>query len=139
MKGLHCNIIQNANPQQVFSKRAYMYFNLKMQYTTPWEISPWTIQSRREELNITSFDTWVGYFWVWDENCGQKNKNNITCTLHLHVDLDNKQVHHLRVMLHISSSIPCLLSWNFSSEDNPDNIDREINKYCKSVTSLHCF
>jgi len=41
-------------------------------------------------------------------------------------------------MLHISSSIPCLLNWNFSSEDNPGKIKQKIIKPCKSITSTHC-
>lgn len=111
IKGLHCNIIQNANTQKVVSRQLIL---IKTQYF--WEINPWTIQSRGEGLNVESFDNWGDYFSAWGNNWEQK-KN--TQTPDLHVNLDNKQVRHLRVMLHISSSIPCLLNWNFSSEDNP--------------------
>ena len=93
-----------------------------MQYTSFWEISPWTIQAGGR-LNVENFDIRGGYFWVWGNNWGQKKKK--TQTADLHVNFDNKQVCHLRVMLHISSSIPCLLNWNFSSEDNPGKIEQK--------------
>ena len=107
---------------------------MKTHYTTFLEISPWTIQAGGR-LNVENFDIRGGYFWVWGNNWGQKKKK--TQTADLHVNLDNKQVCHLRVMLHISSSIPCLLNWNFSSEDNPGKIEQKIIKHCKSVTSIH--
>lgn len=120
LKGLHHNNIQNANPKQAFGRGLILVWRQKILL-----LEPMGNTEQRRRLNFESFDTWADYFWVWGETWGTRAR--ITPRLHLHVDLDNKQVRHLRVMLHISSSIPCLLSWNFSSEDNPGNIEQEIN------------